>query len=301
MLPATFSVLDNEPLTAADPDSLQGVVRRAMREGGPSLRMLNLGCGRRFHPDWVNVDIMPQGPSVVRADVSDGIPFADDHFDAVYHSHMIEHIRVQDVQRFLVECRRVLKPGGILRIATPDLERLCAAYLEKLRASAVADHQWLVIEMLDQTVREHSGGAMLEYLRQSPLPNESFVLERIGEEGRELLEAIRGHASASSPRTNHAVALRRRIKDALVRRWYGANALLAMEIGRFRLSGEVHQWLYDRLSLKRVLTAAGFSDAAVRAPGDSGIAGWTGYFLEITQAGEPIKPDSIFMEAHKPA
>ena len=267
----------------------------------PALRMLNLGCGRRFHPSWENVDIAPQDPSVRQADVSSGIPYPDQHFDAVYHSHMIEHIRPADVPRFLRECRRVLKPGGILRLATPDLERLCAAYLEKLRALDDADHEWLVIEMLDQTVREHSGGTMLEYLRRRPLRNESFVLERIGEEGRELLASIRNGASTPAPRPAARVGLRQRIKDALVRRWYGADALVAMQIGRFRLSGEVHQWLYDRLSLTRVLTAAGFSDAMVLAAGNSAIAGWSGYFLEVTQAGHTIKPDSIFMEARRPA
>jgi len=265
----------------------------------PTPRMLNIGCGRRFHPSWVNVDIAPHDPSVMHADVSQGIPFPDHHFDVVYHSHMIEHMRVDDVQRFLGDCLRVLKRGGIMRVATPDLERLCAAYLERLRANATADHEWLVIELLDQTVRERSGGAMLEYLRRDPLPNEAFVLERIGEEGRELLAAIRGAVPSAAPTPRRG--LRRRLKDALVTRWYGADALLAMQIGRFRLSGEAHQWLYDQLSLKRVLAAAGFCDPAVRAAGDSAIAGWREFFLEITPAGDVIKPDSMFMEARKPA
>jgi predicted SAM-dependent methyltransferase len=265
----------------------------------PAPRMLNLGCGHRFHSAWVNVDIAPQNPAIRPADVSKGIPFPDRHFDVVYHSHMIEHIRVDDVQRFLQDCRRVLKPGGIMRVATPDLERLCDAYLEKLRASALSDHEWLVIEMLDQTVREQSGGAMLEYLKQDPLPNEAFVLERIGEEGRELLASIRGAALPAA--TQQRPGLRRRIKDALVTRWYGADALLAMRIGKFRLSGEVHQWLYDQLSLKRALVAAGFCEPTLRAAGESAIAGWREFFLEITQAGHLIKPDSMFMEARRPA
>src|SRR5258706_8083028 len=137
--------------------------------------------------------------------------------------------------------------------------------------------------MFDQTVREHSGGAMLEYLSQDPLQNEAFVLERIGEEGRELLAAIRG--AAPSPAQQLRPGLRRRIKDALVTRWYGADALLAMKIGRFRLSGEVHQWLYDQLSLKRVLESAGFSEPTMRTAGESAIAGWRGFCLEITDAG----------------
>jgi predicted SAM-dependent methyltransferase len=270
-----------------------------MSAAAPSHRMLNLGCGHRYHPDWVNVDIAHDNPSIMLADVSKGIPFPDQHFDVVYHSHMIEHIRLTDVQRFLRDCRRVLKPGGMMRVATPDLERLCAAYLEKLRASAVADHEWLVIEMLDQTVREQSGGAMREYLRQDPLPNEAFVLERIGEEGRELLAAIRSAAPAAAP--PRKPGFRVRIKEAMVKRWYGADALLALQIGKFRLSGEVHQWLYDEASLKRLLAAAGFCEPVARAAGESAIDGWANYFLEMTPDGHLIKPDSMFIEARKPA
>jgi SAM-dependent methyltransferase len=272
--------------------------------------MLNLGCGHRFHPAWENVDIAPQSPSIRCADVSQGIPFPDQHFDVVYHSHMIEHIRVNDVQRFLRDCRRVLKPGGIMRVATPDLERLCALYLEKLRASAAADHEWLVIEMLDQTVREQSGGAMLEYLRRDPLPNEAFVLERIGEEGRELLASIRGATPRTQPlaaRTGLMRRLRRalrrrvtRLREALVTKWYGQDALPALAIGKFRLSGEVHHWLYDRASLGRLLLASGFCDPVVRSAGESAIADWTAYFLDTTAAGAVVKPDSMFMEARKP-
>jgi SAM-dependent methyltransferase len=282
-------------------------------------RLLNLGCGHRFHPAWQNVDIAPQNPCVMRADVSQGIPFPDGHFDAVYHSHMIEHIRVRDVQRFLADCHRVLKPGGIIRIATPNLERLCELYLQKLRsagveARAAADLEWLVIEMYDQTVREQSGGEMLDYLRQEPLPNEAFVLERIGQEGRELLDAIRGTAPPVPPAP--PVTLPRRIvrgvrrrfrqlpgrvREALVKSWYGDDALQAMSIGRFRLSGEVHQWMYDRVSLSRALSAAGFTDSVVRTATESDIPGWSQFRLDSTPAGDVTKPDSFFMEARKSA
>jgi SAM-dependent methyltransferase len=264
-------------------------------------RMLNVGCGRRFHPAWENLDVAPHHRSVRRADIVDGIPYPDQHFDVVYHSHVLEHIRPKDVPAFLRECHRVLKPGGITRIATPDLEQLCAVYLQTLRASATDDHQWMVIELLDQTVREQSGGSMLEYLRRQPLTNESFVLERIGEEGRELLNSVRGTTPPpSSTPESFGNRMRRRIKEGLVTRWYGADALQAMQIGRFRRNGEVHQWLYDRLSLAQVLASAGFCEPMVRAAGESAISGWRAFFLETTQTGQPIKPDSIFMEARKP-
>jgi len=228
----------------------------------------------------------------------------------VYHSHMIEHIRVQDVQRFLRDCLRVMKPGGIIRVATPDLERLCAVYLQKLTDSAADDREWAVIELLDQLVREQSGGAMLGYLRRNPLPNEGFVLERIGEEGRELLASIRRHAAPQGTPGDHrdcaGKRLRKRLqqgktrlKESLITRWYGADALQALAIGKFRLSGEVHQWLYDRASLASALHAAGFCEPVVRGAAESAIANWSGYALDTTAAGVVVKPDSMFMEAWK--
>ena len=280
-------------------------------------RLLNIGCGERWHPSWVNVDVAPRAASVIAADAARGLPFPDAHFDAVYHSHVIEHIRRADVPRFIGECRRVLKPQGVLRVATPDLERLSELYLQRLRAAvagcptAAADHEWLVVEMLDQTVREHSGGGMLEYLRREDLQNEAFILERIGQEGRELLAAIRRYRHAA-PQPSTEVSLSRRVarwlrrlpgrgREALVKSWYGEDALLALRIGRFRLSGEVHCWLYDRVSLSALLAGAGFRDPVVRTAEESAIPDWHAFHLDMTPAGHVTKPDSIFMEARKSA
>ena len=281
--------------------------------------MLNLGCGNRFHPSWVNLDISPRHPSVLQHDVNRGIPFWDDHFDVVYHSHMLEHIRRRDVQPFLQECRRVLKPGGILRVATPDLERICELYLDRVRgattadAPAASDHEWLVLEMFDQIAREQSGGDMIAYLRQDQLPNQSFVLERIGEEGREILHSIRRDKAPTKVSARHGFASRvvrgigRRanrvlpaIREALIKSWYGHDAPRALEIGKFRLGGEVHHWLYDRVSLSRALRDAGFCEPVARRAHESAIESWPKFHLDTTTAGEVIKPDSFFMEAAKP-
>jgi predicted SAM-dependent methyltransferase len=273
--------------------------------------MLNVGCGQRFHAGWVNVDIAHRDPSVIAHDITCGLPFPDARFDVVYHSHVIEHIRRHDVVPFLQECLRVLKPGGILRVATPDLERLCELYLERLRAipgdtQAPADHEWLMLEMLDQVVRERSGGAMMEFLGRRPLANEAFVLDRIGQEGRELLAAVRTAPSPTSSTPSRRRlplprGLRARFKQSLVKWWYGADAMRALEIGKFRLAGEVHQWLYDRVSLANVLLAAGFREPSRRSAVDSAIPGWNGFLLDTTADGAATKPDSLYMEAVRPA
>jgi predicted SAM-dependent methyltransferase len=297
----------------------------------PPARMINLGCGSRFHPDWVNADIAPQDPSVMQCDLSRRLPFPNDDFDVVYHSNVLEHIRRAAAPTFMRECFRVLKPGGILRVAVPDLERICKLYLEKLQQAATGDsasahdHEWMLLEMYDQTVREKSGGAMLDFLRQNRLPNESFVLERIGQEGRELLAALRNapppmsqsQTPPSKPRSRLREIIRRprtlfeifgcrsrttpKMNDQkILNDRLGADGLRALDIGRFRLAGEVHQWMYDRFSLARLMSSAGFREPTIRSPVDSAIPDWAKFNLDTLPDGRTIKPDSFFMEATKP-
>jgi len=283
--------------------------------------MINLGCGSRFHPDWMNADIAPRAPSVIQCDLSRRFPFPNGDFDVVYHSNVLEHIRRDDAPAFMCECFRVLKPGGILRVAVPDLERICRLYLEKLQqatagdAASEHDHEWMLLEMYDQTVREKGGGAMLDFLRQNPLPNESFVLERIGQEGRELIAALRNAPSQeqqaqTTPPSRKRTPLKEIIRRPrtlfeilgrkLLNKNPGAEWQRALDIGRFRLAGEVHQWMYDRFSLARLMLAAGFREPALRSPVDSAIPDWAKFNLDTLPDGSVVKPDSFFMEATKP-
>jgi len=87
-----------------------------------ALHLLNLGCGEHFHVDWVNIDISPSHPEVLDYDLRLGIPFADNSFDVIYHSHALEHMEPPWAERLLRECCRTLKPGGLLRVVVPDNE-----------------------------------------------------------------------------------------------------------------------------------------------------------------------------------
>src|SRR5688500_5234468 len=86
---------------------------------------VNLGCGQRYHTDWTNIDVAPQGPGILKHDLSRNIPLPNESCAVVYHSAVLEHMRRSDALRFLKECWRILSPGGILRVAVPDLEKLC--------------------------------------------------------------------------------------------------------------------------------------------------------------------------------
>jgi predicted SAM-dependent methyltransferase len=284
------------------------------------MKYLNLGCGSRYHPEWINIDITPSGESVIAHDLSLGIPLPDGSCDAVYHSHLLEHLRQPAAVQFLRECYRVMKPGGIVRIAIPDLEQICRVYLEKLEealkdAQANADdYDWIILELLDQAVRERSGGKMLDYLSRSSLPNQDFVYERIGEEGRNLVRVLKqqsvSNSAASSERAEELgrrksiltlQTLRSMIRRRLLARWLGSDWSHALEIGRFRLAGEVHQWMYDRHSLACLLLAAGFQNPLQQNAVLSQIPDWPRFNLDTLPDGTVIKPDSLFMEAIRPA
>jgi len=282
------------------------------------MRYVNLGCGSHYHPDWINIDIEPSGPGVIAHDLSTGIPLENDSCDVVYHSHVLEHIRRPDALPFIRECRRVLKPGGVLRIAVPDLERICRLYIQKLDAAlegdaaAAADYNWMLLEMYDQTVREKSGGAMGSYLRTRPLPNREFIFERIGEHGRAMVESLQngnGTAGAAahvpaeralSGKGRSAGEVLRKVRGRIVGALLGAKERRALEVGRFRMAGEVHQWMYDRFSLARLLREAGFVDPQVRSAADSLIPDWNRFHLDALADGSVVKPDSLFMEGVKP-
>lgn len=59
-------------------------------------------------------------------DIAEPLPFDDDSLDWVYAEHLIEHVPLPIAVRWLKEVRRVLAPGGLLRLTTPDL----AVYVE---------------------------------------------------------------------------------------------------------------------------------------------------------------------------
>lgn len=99
-----------------------------------------------------------------------GIPFKSNSVDAVYHSHMLEHLDKSVVDGFLLEVKRVLKPGGIHRIVVPDFEYLCRQYLGHLDRCREDDtecnrHDDYISKMIDQCVRKESSGTS----RQPPL------------------------------------------------------------------------------------------------------------------------------------
>lgn len=273
-------------------------------------KRLNLGCGADAHPAFVNVDAV-SAPGVVVHDLRRGIPFPDQTFDLVYHARMVSRFRPAEAALLMQECHRVLKPGGVLRAVTEDLEQMCRIYLEKLEAAcdgdalAAEDYEWMILEIYDQATRETPGGGMAEYLSRIPLPNEKFIFSRTGTYGRYMVSKFQDRARASAepsgtsprrPLSRLRGAVRRLVLEALI----GPNGLQALELGRFKLApGQVTYRMYDRYSLGRLFATAGLTDIAVKTPGESGYAAWAEMNLDIAPDGSMAKPSALIMEGRR--
>src|SRR5680860_1111425 len=92
---------------------------------------INIGCGNNIHTDWINMDLFPSS-GIKKINVKKRLPFLDDEVDVIYHSHLLEHLEKQDAMKFMLECHRILKHNGIMRIAVPDLQAICKQYLKNL-------------------------------------------------------------------------------------------------------------------------------------------------------------------------
>lgn len=92
---------------------------------------INLGCGwRDFGEDWIHVDGGSYEHLDLVHDISKRLPFAEDLADLIYSSHVIEYFNRDEIKEILLDWKRVLKPGGILRLAVPDFEAMANLYIK---------------------------------------------------------------------------------------------------------------------------------------------------------------------------
>jgi SAM-dependent methyltransferase len=90
---------------------------------------LNWGCGPVPARGWINSDRHAAPGIDLAADIRDGLPAPDDHFDYAVSIHALQDVPYLDVVPALRELRRVLRPEGVLRLGLPDLDRAVRAYV----------------------------------------------------------------------------------------------------------------------------------------------------------------------------
>jgi len=132
------------------------------------LRIHRSRIGRFFSPIWLRgyrrEALAALCGEIVVHDLRTGIPAETGTVDAVYHSHVLEHIDRGDVPTFLKEVHRVLRPGGIHRIVVPDFGRDARIYIDSLERE-LPSHDETLVPMLAQSVMREAPGTSV----QSPL------------------------------------------------------------------------------------------------------------------------------------
>ena len=89
---------------------------------------VHLGCGKRYLRGYIHVDLA-EYPHIDYGHGVERLPmFEENSVDLIYGSHLLEYFDRAQVIPVLKEWRRVLKPGGTLRLAVPNFEALMEVY-----------------------------------------------------------------------------------------------------------------------------------------------------------------------------
>jgi predicted SAM-dependent methyltransferase len=89
----------------------------------------NIACGPFPLAGFTNLDLSAMAPEVMPWDCRWNLPADDDSARGIRMEHFLEHVETrQELPSLLEDCKRVLRPGGVLRIIVPDAERYLRAY-----------------------------------------------------------------------------------------------------------------------------------------------------------------------------
>jgi len=267
------------------------------------MQFLNVACGDHFILDssWENIDFAPKSKAIKQGDILKGLPYKDNTFEIVYSSHFVEHISRKDILDFLIECKRVLKPGGLIRLVLPDFEKIAREYIKNIEQGELLFSEFNIIEMIDQCVRTESGGEMIKWYRQtSNSALQSYIKTRTGH-----------NASSGKKKTQ---PLYKRLRDLSSRKivlkiqmiysqllllilpnWFVSNHISKAA------TGEKHLWMYDFNTLFNLLQEAQFTSIVELNSSKSSNSMFPLYPLDIDSSNYPKKGlQSMYVEAIKP-
>jgi SAM-dependent methyltransferase len=140
------------------------------------IRRLNWGCGDWVVPGWVNSDLKG-ADGVVACDIREGLPFDANFFDYVVSIHALPELPYEELEPALKELRRILRPGGTLRLGLPDLEKSVDAYRR-------GDREFFLIPDVEmQTLGGKLGLQVVWYGYSRSVFVQEFIEELLGKAG----------------------------------------------------------------------------------------------------------------------
>ena len=111
------------------------IIRRHLRVSDAP--RLQIGSGPVSLDGWLNSDLISGD---IYLDVTRKLPLPDRSIRYAFGEHVIEHISQRQAERLLRELHRVLQPGGILRLTTPDMKKIIAIYADRNPVVSRADY-----------------------------------------------------------------------------------------------------------------------------------------------------------------
>jgi predicted SAM-dependent methyltransferase len=264
------------------------------------MKFLNLGCGNLFvdSDNWVNIDQSPFDKRVKKVSLENRLPFPENAFDVVYSSHVFEHILPHHLPKLLIECNRILRKGGVIRIVVPDFQEMVKAYLKLKHLGQMERASFIKHEILDQCVRYYSGGGLLNWYEKArkDASLRNFIAMRNGHFSTDILDHVNSSKRLSGMNFE-------RIRRGILRRYFLLLVLMMPRSYKSNLVslahlGELHKWVYDFDDLSFLLKEAGFGKIQRVSAKKTRIESFPLEPLDLTRWGKIRKgKESMFIEA----
>lgn len=222
-----------------------------------------------FRPGWKTVDLV--GADFLVDVRKEPLPFCNDSLDAAHCSHLIEHVDEQQGLMFCKEIYRCLKPGGVIRLATPDMDLLIDRYLAR---------DWKFFLAAD-------GEFILRQIKHGRLPPESLLMQN----------RLVGWFASYSGRLDTGggpLLSEQQVDEALENRHkYDFREWCVSQLEPGRVYAHVH--VYDYVGLRNLLQAAGFKDVQRHGYGESDCGDMRCPPIDVPQH----RSYSLYVEARK--
>lgn len=125
-----------------------------------ALKKVQIGCGSNILEGWLNTDLN-YNEKIAFLDAGAKFPIKTNTFDFVYSEHLFEHLKVEQQLNMLTESYRILKKGGVMRIAMPSIDFLIDLYANHEKKEKKEYVEWAVknvvnLEKVDNLVDDSS-------------------------------------------------------------------------------------------------------------------------------------------------
>jgi predicted SAM-dependent methyltransferase len=266
---------------------------------------------RKLSREWNKVRFTslpyPDEPDLTNSSLEGKLRFSDNTFDAIYCFHVFEHLSWEEGLRCLKEMHRILKPGGVCRISTPNLEFFAEEYLKEVRATAEYGgdssfrYQWSMLNLIDQAVRKKSGGGMATLLSGNTIDQE-YLKHLNGDSLNFVVDPNNGQSFDSVHKPTYFDGSPAPLSFQIKKKAYALLRKVILKTSPMldvEIMNERNRWLYDQVSLAQLYRLADFSEVFRQEYNKSLIEDWFRYNYDASIYGDyPLEP-SLFMEGRK--